>query len=368
MRTVCALLAALITFSLQGQTLARDLRIDSAEPSSDACVPRTIRPNDGVVHGELRWGECRTLSGRPVERFSFQGTVGEVMNIVVRSLDESLPDLTLVVFPDVPYLAIVPTIEGGMDIRYRNRMYWGNWTIVVQAQHMESHGRYMLQLSTEQTAEEGLCIAQHLHCNQSLSWTLTGSGCRLDPGRFSPMQFAYVYGMRNFMFFALAEGGTDFFAGIRLVDRERGVSVGNVPDLGSSREARVSYQFEENKFYELQVYSREIGSPGGDFRVTTNCTVPDCLVPLVVQQPRTVDVLRGASTRLAVAVKPDRAASYSWTDENGLIVGTEPKLDLPAVLSEQSYRVTVANECGQTTSGPIRVRAVSSIRQRPSRP
>jgi hypothetical protein len=337
------LAALLLLFPVIAAAGPRDVR-----SQADGCVATTLSCNTATT-ARLGPGDCEEDGYYDV--YAFQGTAGTFVEVSMRALDGSLPNVYLGLVPPSTDASKTPIVldNAAGTVRYRLAST-GTWGIVAGSDGINGSGRYQIDLrcTTPSSTAPQNCVVQRALCSQSLLWDLTPSSCRFNNNQ--PYAETEILGQAGDVI--RVEGNSVGFQPIVAIYDGRGnlLTQSFNPTL---RHAQLDYFIPTTGFYRLLITNVNPNETGS-FELRATCSTSGCTLPLFTKQPEDIHVRYGQSVTVTAEVNAIGATTYEWSDvtdfPSALGTTTTPSFAFGPIQSRRTYVVVATNACGTTVS------------------
>jgi hypothetical protein len=315
---------------------------------AEGCVATTLSCNTNVG-AQLAPGDCEEDGYYDV--YGFQGTAGNLVEVTIRSLDDSLPDVYIGIVPPSSDASKTPVVYGNRAATVRYRLATtGTWAIVAGAADINGSGKYRLEIrcSPSTSSQPQNCVTQQTLCRQSVLWDLTPSSCRFNNNQ--PYAQAEILGQAGDVI--RVEGDTVGFQPIVAIYNGRGdlLTQSFTP---SFRHAQFDFFVPTTGLYTILITNVDPNEVG-EFTLTTTCSTSGCTLPLFTKQPEDLHVRYGQTVTVTAEVNAIGATTYEWSDvtdfPTGIGTTTTPSRTFGPIQSRRTYVVVATNACGTTVS------------------
>lgn len=352
-------------FTLTLFPLAASARPNQVELLAGSCTSRPITACDVDLEGTLEAGDCTLGDGTKYDRFTFQGTAGQVIEVVVRPLDASYTKPWMWLLSPLGDSAEPPEFTGGPagTITYELSSS-GLWTILVGTEDLFAGGRYVLHVYCYDQEPDlpQECVFQHLLCGQEFEWRLTGESCRYTqvPRAYSGY---WIYGKQgdNLHLEMEAFGFTPIFT--LYSDDDRVLRTSNAK---SSFQSEMFYFVQQTGWYYVLATSTE-DNKGGFYSLRMSCNSSGCLFPyLTTGQPPDLTVKKGTTGVLPLNVH--HLGGYTaklYEDFDAVVTAgpNAPSIATPPANYQRTYTLWLENACGAWVSDAFTVSPVGGRRR-----
>ncbi|HYH09406.1 MAG TPA: hypothetical protein VEK11_20330 [Thermoanaerobaculia bacterium] len=165
--------------------VASGLTKDELRTLAGSCTTRQVSACDTETFGTLETGDCLLSSGERMDRYTFSGRAGQVIEVMVRPLSASYTKPLIALLSPLADVAEPPIVyggAGGATITYQLSST-GTWTILVSADDLFAGGDYVLHVYCSEDDTPALpqsCVFQDLLCGQTAEWQLNADSCRFS--------------------------------------------------------------------------------------------------------------------------------------------------------------------------------------------
>ncbi|HYC58770.1 MAG TPA: hypothetical protein VEK79_04315 [Thermoanaerobaculia bacterium] len=339
-------------------------KIDRLAGLAGDCLTEIFVGCDTETHGTLETGDCTTGDGRRVDFFAFNGTAGQLIEVMVRPLSTTYKEPVVALFSPLGDVADPPSIGGGNPSAttsgaslFYQLSSTGTWDIAVTSDDLFASGPYVLHVycGVGDTSTPQSCVDQYLLCGQTGIWELSADSCRFqnDPSAFVRW---WVYGVKNDIL-RLEQSSFSFTPLIGLYDEDAKLLGSSTRD--SSFTAKMTFRVPETGWYQILTTSEE-DNKGGDFTVSLECSGSGCTWPyLNSPTPNLTVPRRGDFATIPFTVNAVGGFFTTLLDVNGQAVATvgpgSTSITAPPVLRPTTYSLSFSNACGEWISDAFQI-------------
>lgn len=346
-------------------TASPDGAVGTLFPRVLSCTTGDVACND-VTKGALGVTDCTLGDGTYVDSHQLAGTANQLVAVTVRPLSPTYRGPTISIAPPAGDASKTPMSSGGAaGTVWFNLTSSGDWKIEVGSTDLFSSGAYALETNCRPRERSGQCFEPEILCGQTQRWDLTSQSCRFGSKPARLFQYYTFYGVAGDVIeiemvsdsFAPRFGINDYSQGTLL---QASVAVG-------SDTARMTYMVPASSLYWIVASSTE-DREVGPYSLTVNCAKSGCLHPLVLSQPREVEVAYGESATLKLDVHHVGPVEYRWHEfiDYPRVVATTATAQWRTgpITTDHLYYLTASSPCGYRDSDPIHVFPSATSRRR----
>lgn len=360
-RLLTILSITLVTASAHAQLSKKD-RLGAL---AGDCFTEVFATCDNDMYGALESGDCTTGEGKRVDFWTFNGTPGQVVEVMVRPLSPTFKQPIVALYSPLGTNIDAPFIGGGNPSATTNgaTLFYkinaaGKWDIAVTSDDLFASGPYVLHVfctADDQPQAPQSCIDQYLLCGQTGIWELSADSCRFsnDPSAFVTW---WVYGVKNDIL-RLEEASFSFTPLFGIYTEDAKLLASSTRD--SSFLAKMTFRVPETGWYQILTTSEE-SNKGGDFTVKLSCSGSGCTWPFPVEAIGNVNVARrGDQAIVPFNVNAVGGFTTQLLDRDNIPVASAAtattSITTPPVLRPTTYTLRFSNACGDWITNPFQV-------------
>jgi hypothetical protein len=307
------------------------------------------------TQGALETGDCTGSSGTRIDYYTFAGTKGQVIEVMVRPLTAAYKRPSIALFSLLGDQAEPPIVVGGnadapasgASIFYQLSST-GTWEIAVSSLDLFASGPYVLHVycyTDDTPAEPQSCVEQYLLCGQTATWSLSADSCRFSD---SPRGYA--------VWWIWAKDGDQLrfeqesfeFKPLAGIYDETGLLASSTA-TGNTR-ANITYRVRKTGWYYFTTTSAE-NNKAGTFNVGLACSGSGCTWPYLPQNVEDITVRRGDHAIVPFDVNALGGFTTTLLDANDQPISTvataTTSITTPPVLRPTEYSLRFENACGE---------------------